>query len=269
MSPWRESIVIGLAPNAVQVARLARGFKERTLERRSFEVEAAAGAGWSAPLATLESVLALSRLQGSRCRVVLSNRMVRFLLVPWHDELSSAAARARLAHAQFRAIHGAAAGAWSVRLATAAYGAPALACAIDADLMSALTGVVCAGGFDLVSVQPHAAVAFNRARRTLPQNAFWFVTLETGRLWLGRGERNGWTAIAARRIADSSAQAILAVIEQELAANAHDDAKAPVYFSGAGLAPEVVQALRGAGCTSATLETEGPLTLGVGAEASH
>jgi len=268
VSPWRESVVVGFAPNAVQIARVARGLKNRTLERRSYTVDAA-GADWSAPLATLESVLESSRLRGSRCRIVLSNQFVRFLLVPWHDELSSAAARARLAQAQFRAVYGAAAGAWSVRVATASYGAPALACATDVDLMNALAGVVSAGGLELASVQPHAAVAFNRAQRTLPQPAFWFVTLETGRLWLGRGERNGWSAIAARRIADGSAQAILAVIEQELAANAHEPGSPPVYFSGAGLAPEVLRALRDAGYTSATLETEGPLTLGVGAEAVH
>lgn len=270
MSPWRESVVIGVAPDALQVARLARGFARRTLERHSLVVAADnASAGWKAPLAMLENVLASSSLKMRSCRVVLSNEFVRFLLVPWHDELASAGARARLAQAQFRAVYGAAADAWTVRVGSCEHGASALACATDTDLVSALQSSIGAAGLTLESVRPHAAVAYNRTRSALPRTGFWFAAIESSRLWMGYFERDGWAATAARRIAHGSAHAIVDAIEQELAAHTHSAVLPPVYFSGAGLAADTLESLRRAGYASAMLESEGPLALGIGAGSAH
>lgn len=267
MSPWRESVVIGLAPGALQVARLARGFRPRTLERRAFENENGDGS-WRAPLETLERMLASSTLAGSACRIVVSNQWSRFLLVPWHDELTSDAARLNLAQAQFSSVYGAAAGGWAVQVERADFGAAALACAIDRELLAALAAAIGDAGLALASVQPHAAVAFNRARRALPAGGCWFAVIEAARVWLGRYERGQWTAIATRRVARPHAEDTIDAIEQELAADTSGSA-CPLHFSSAGLAPEAADALRAAGYVDVALESEGPLCLGLDPVSAH
>lgn len=207
MSPrWREEREVALAPAAVKWARWARGWSRAALERAELPVEEGAGPGWRAPLAALQAAWAdVSEGPGrpSDVRVLLSNHFVRYVVVPWHDQLTGPAERQALAEHAFHAAYGNLAAAWQVQLAPTRHGDPALACAVDRELVTALGNLCEAGSHKLVALQPLLMAAFNQRRRQLDRHACLFV-LEPGRLccaWLRDGR---WGAVSNLRLGSDS-----------------------------------------------------------------
>ena len=127
--------------------------------------------------------------------VVLSNRFVRYALVPAQAAGATADEELALARFQLVKIHGERARGWEVRVSDG------LACAIDAALLEGLRKSM-PPGVKLVSVQPYLMAAYNRARARVPREGAWLFLAERGWSCLARLAPQGWGAVLNGRETD-------------------------------------------------------------------
>ncbi len=183
---FRERLLIRLAPAQVSVSG-AGG--ERT-------VPCDPGLGpepWQGCLSALQR-LELSRKCG--VTVVLSNHFVRYALVPWSDQLSTAAEQAGYVRHHFARIHGERAHAWAMRASEAPRGAARLASAVDKSFLEAIKNCFPRKAkARLVSVQPALMEVFNRCRGAIPKGGAWVALAEPERACVGLHARGRWRAV--------------------------------------------------------------------------
>lgn len=115
---------------------------------------------------------------GTRVTFVVAGEGVRYLIVPWNDELASPAQRQVLAEHCFKEAYGEAVRNWVVCQHAPRYGAATLACALDAALLERLNAIAQVRRIKLVSVQPSLMQAYNRSPHRPAPGPFWFVSIE-------------------------------------------------------------------------------------------
>lgn len=165
------------------------------------------------PLAALgEAMRGLRR--GTRCRIVVSNALARFALVPFSTAVVGREADEALAAHVFRGTHGERVDGWRVRVAPARLGEQRVACALDASLLDAIPGAAKAHGVQVSAIEPAWAAGFNAAYRRLPRSC-WFAVTEPGRLVLGLLVDGAWRSLAAERCADDPRPALRQALARE------------------------------------------------------
>jgi hypothetical protein len=151
----------------------------------------------NSPQAMLQAIeLTLKEMpKRTHISIVLSNRLIRFTCVPNPDEARNANERRLLARHHFVRTHGAAAEQWNIVLSHAALGKPALASAVDSDLIVALMEVVKRHGLRLVSLQPYLMAAFNAQIKSIAKETGIFSVAEPGRLCSVAWRNGGWQVV--------------------------------------------------------------------------
>src|SRR5262249_43208963 len=91
------------------------------------------------PLAAPGDAMRSAR-RGTRCRIVVSNALARFALVPFSTAVVGREAEEALAAHVFRGTHGERVDGWRIRVAPARLGEQRVACALDAGLLDAIPG---------------------------------------------------------------------------------------------------------------------------------
>lgn len=181
---WRAETEVVLAPARVALTRPGA-------PRKVFDCAGAGVRPWSTALAALEEAL-----DGDvRLQVILSNRFVRYAVVPWQDGLHGAAEDAVYVRHVFAQTYGAAADGWDLCVSAAPAGKPRLASAIDADLLAALRSLCAARGIVLRAVWPQLCSTFNRYRKSMAASGSLVLTesdclciaLFDGGRWLSAG----------------------------------------------------------------------------------
>lgn len=127
-----------------------------------------------------------------RCRltVVLSNRLVRYLVVPWNDALDGEAEEQAYLRHHFARVHGERARSWVFRWSDG------LASAVDRAVLEALQGALPRSAeAKLVSIQPELMAAFNRARGAVPPEGAWLVLADEERACVALHARGKWLAV--------------------------------------------------------------------------
>lgn len=186
------------------------------------------GEGWPGALAALEALL--ERAPAKRLRLVLSNHFVRYLVLPADAAVKGPAERAAwLAH-HFAAVYGERAAAWAIGVERRG-AASSLAAAVDAALLEQTRALAARRGVRLLSAEPLAIAAYNRARRGLRETTCFLAVLEPGRacLLLLEGERV--LRVANRRAADPRAELDALVALEALDAGFARDARPPLAIA--------------------------------------
>ena len=126
--------------------------------------------------------------------VVLSNRLVRYAIVPHDAAVSTPEEEQALARFHFVRIYGERAKSWELRLSESR-----LACGIDTDLLKAVKECFPASGrARLVSVQPWLMAAYNHWKPA--QQPAWLVLLERERACLALSSPAGWQSVQSLRL---------------------------------------------------------------------
>jgi hypothetical protein len=165
-----------------------------------------------------------------RVQVTLCGNLVRYLALPWPDEVADAdqAEGAALAAHHFRRVFGDAAEGWAVRFDAEEAGVR-LACAVQQSLLESLHAAAHRAARRLVSVQPFLAAAFNGWRREFGRSGALFVTLEPER-WcaalLGGGE---WRSLRSGRLEGEVAAALIDLVARETALAGDEQLPVRVY----------------------------------------
>jgi len=266
---WRDRIAIGIEPGVVRFSRQRGGWRARPIEQEHIHCETGGSDDpWRQPAAALRQTLQRHSASRPVCRIVLSDQLVRYQLVPWSTQLQSPQDRLRLAQARFRAVYGDVANAWEVSLDAAGYGAATLACAADRDLLKELRELRAVAGIRVASIRTHLAAAFNCLRRELRAPEFWFALVERGHLWLGRFERGNWASASSYRLGQQPVAEVLESVEREAVLAGRQPRGMQVYLVAAGLDRDSLRALRDTGVSVIAAQTQGLVGSGIDADAA-
>lgn len=266
---WREQIAIGIESGAIRFSRMQRGWRLRLIEQGHIRCEAGDGdEAWRQTVTALKERLRQSIPRRAVCRIVLSDQLVRYQLVPWSAQLQSRQDRLRLAQARFRAVFGDVANSWEVSLDEAGYGAAALACAVDRALLKELQALHSTAGICVASIQPHLAMAFNGLRREIREPEFWFALVGHGFLWLGRFEHGSWASAASYQLGRQPVSEVLESLEREAVLAGRAPGKAHVYLAATGLDRDSLRVLREAGVSILAAQAGGFIGCGISQDAA-
>jgi hypothetical protein len=214
VSRWSaERLRIGLGPDRVDCVRLGPWPRRRVLRRSGAPFTARPPEpAWQPALDVLDESLGAVASRGDAVELRLSNRWVRYGVLPWHAGVTGSAELEQLARLRFEQHHGNAVAGWTIRCCDDGFGRPLLACAIDTALLEALQERLAAHGLRLASLQPLLMAAFNDWRRRLGQSAA-LALVEADRLCLAAFEHGRWVEVISRRCGAD----IAATVEQEIA----------------------------------------------------
>jgi hypothetical protein len=237
---WRDQICIALSPSQVSLVRFARGWTPRITEKRtvSCNLTSPGDTSWRHSLETLQTMLPDFAKHHCNVKVVLSNHYVRYLLVPYSDQIINETEDLELVRHSFSRSYGQNTGQWAIRYSDDGHSTgPRVAGAIDQGLLESLNAIFLNTRMNLRSVQPYLMAAFNQWRHQLSDNA-WLALVEHGRLCLAQVQNGQWYSIKGMRIGDDWLNELCIILEREKLLASHDATSAahatPVFV----LAPD-------------------------------
>lgn len=169
-----------IAPDGVSIEPVGRrGAMDTALQCR---IAPESADGWRGTL-NLFALLLAEVPRGGRLSAMLSSRLVRFLTVPWSDEMLSAAGERSYLHSQFEMVFGESAHEWSFTAEALGRHKPRLACAVPRELMNGLCEAAADRKVSVVSLSPWLVHAINRHRAEMDMEG-WFAGVEPGQIAL-------------------------------------------------------------------------------------
>lgn len=221
----RERFVALIGPKSVGLVRRARGEHE-VLGQLACE---AGGRASQVACDAFGKLLAGMSLARGDLTVVLASDLVRFRLVPWRDEIASAAELEAYARICFEEAYGTEDGDWLIRVSPEAGGSARLAAAMERSVMERLESIAGRAGLRLRSVQPYLMVAFNRFADSFRKGDFMYVVAEPSRNTVLVARGGNWIAVRSAACTDSPIS-LAAVIEREMELQRGEDGVAPAVF---------------------------------------
>lgn len=192
---WRDRIAVALYPDRVIWLRAGKGLRTRITAKGRVPCETGKGESWRGVMAVLPQALQDAGAAGAQVSVLLSNRLMRYAITPNPDSANSREELDVLTRHAFERTHGEATNGWEIRLSDAAPGRPALASAVDSELLATLREVVDASGGQLTSIQPYLMAAFNRIGKKASGSSGIFVLAEPERLCQLAWKDGGWCTV--------------------------------------------------------------------------
>lgn len=188
---WHDRLVLAITPEQLVLRHARAGWRSPSSDI-TVSADADATPGWQALLPQLEQLLRSRQWQRPVLSVVLSNRLARYQLLPWSNELHGPAEWLALARHNYRQVFGELATGWRYRLSGNGYGRAVLACAIDEALLNSLQGLCDKLSIRLQLVQPYLMVAFNLWRKQLNVQDGGLLLAEPGLLSLASFRHANW-----------------------------------------------------------------------------
>lgn len=179
-------LCIALAPNQVAFAfKSGRRFVAETAWHQACDNPEG---HWKNALALLQSGLQEAPELASATPVCISlaSRWCQMLRLPWSDALLTPVSAQRFLQNQYMSLYGEQARDWKIELDDAPYGVARMACALEADLLSACEELAQNFGLHLRSVEPLLSLAW-RSTLALPgPRVSAFALIEAERLTLAQ-----------------------------------------------------------------------------------
>ncbi len=220
-----DTVHLALYPGHAVLARARGWLLPRVVESGRYP---------GAPETALEAALAEPRWQRARLRVVVSNLLVRFAIVPGDASLASAADELAVAEARFRQVHGAQPG-LEARLSAPLSGRSQVAAGIAAEFIEGLRARFARARLRLASFEPLLARAADRA--SPPASGFWLASLEPEALTLARADRAGWASVSVARVRGDFASALDTRLREARLLSPISDLPRLLYVHTAGADP--------------------------------
>ena len=170
---------------------------------------------WSGAIGTLATALPSFARRNMKVTVILSNHFVHYALIPWCDKLNDEGEEMAYARHCFEEVYGDAADAWELRLNPDKAGVPALASAVDKELLDELRGLLGRAGVDIRSIQPHLMAAHNICHASLHGRSAWLALLEPGNLCLAMLQKGQWAWMRKMRIGEAWHEELPMILERE------------------------------------------------------
>lgn len=182
MSPsWNNRLRITISPERISLLKLGRGLKPKLLAKHDEVIDVSGKQpAWQVALERLDAILTQPEWQDAEIDIVLSNRLVRFAVIPFAAQLKDYSAQEAFARYSLIQTYGPVAGQWELRIQHGKAGKPWLVCAMDKALLDRLRQTCTANQLQLRSVTPYLASVFNRHFSAFRNEAAWLVVNEPG-----------------------------------------------------------------------------------------
>ena len=258
---WRDELRVLLQPHQLVLTRLSGWRKQRVvceeviaiartpqaLPDDTAQAGTPAPAIWQAALTQLAVALRDQPWQGCQPRVVLSNHLVRYVLIPWNASLSRPEEKQAFMRHCFTQAYGEPARQWDLRVSPAGYGNAAIASGVEPGLVQALQLCFAEAGMRLQHIHPLLMQAINetarqRSKRTGKGRAdktagLCLAVLEQGRIAVLLQQHGQWRSVQCH---SAHAEALPALIQRDAILAGLDSQPWPVLvYSAEPGAPRV------------------------------
>jgi len=207
------------SPNGLELTRARGWWRQHCVDRITIPVPPTGGAhGWQSTLSAMQAALENSQWRGLPMWITLSDRLVRYQLLPWLPQLAAPSERGEYARFHFRQVFGTVAENWDIRVDTSLAGMPALACAVDKDLLLSLTELANSAGNRISNIVPRFASVVNRIRTTfqvIEDEVSALALFESGGLTIAILDGDRWKSVRQRFVTTSPADCLRSALEQE------------------------------------------------------
>lgn len=211
---WRNRLYIAIGPERISLLKLGRGLKMRILARHD---EAVAPSGkqpsWQALLDKLTQVLSQPEWQNADVSIVLSNRLVRYAMIPFDAQLQNYSAQEAFARHRLTQIHGVMVEQWELRILPGKTGQPRLVSALDRPLLEGLRQMCATHKLGLRSVTPYLMPVFNCCRKSIKSDPVWLILHEQNYSLFALLERGEF--IAANGVCHNSMDELPMLLDRE------------------------------------------------------
>lgn len=213
----RSRLRVALAPDKVAAVLMTTGRRARVQARGAWVCQPLPSDAypWQASIRALVAGLADMAVEGADASFVLSSHFVRYLMLPWSDQVTSSSERQAMARISFEGQFGSRAGAWAIKLSDDAYGKAALASAVDAALPESILQLCGAAKFRPAAIEPYLMTVFNQHRRQLVSQDFCLVVTEPFRVSLLMASAGAWHAVRTAPIRHALSQELGPLIQRE------------------------------------------------------
>ncbi len=242
MSPLlRDQLRIKMSPEMVAMVRLGRGFHPEVVARSSFACTASSqdDMPWTKVLDSLDAGLITMEGEKIDAVVTLSNHFVRYVLVPWNEQINDPGEEQAFIRLCFTQTYGADAKHWALRVSPAGYGETQVASAIDQGLLQGIERVASAHGVRLVSLQPYFMSMFNQWRDELQGSTVWFVVAEPGRLCISQLQQGCWHTLRTMKVGEDWPEALQKLLEREYLISESAKERGAVYLYAKGVTASI------------------------------
>lgn len=187
---WRKRLYIAVGQSRISMLMLNRGLKGNLLASNDEVIEpVGTQLFWQTVSDRLSQLLAQPEWCDADVHIVLSNRLVRYAVIPSNTLLKSYAEQEAFAKYSLTQIYGIAAEQWSLRIQHGKPSAPWLVSAVDQLLLDRLRHACATKKFKLHSITPYLMSVFNHYRNSIKADPAWLVINEPGyslfTLWCG------------------------------------------------------------------------------------
>ncbi len=240
-----ERLSIALCPALVGVEHVRTSWRHEESQQARIDVapQEAGKPAWQGAVDELAGWLGGQALRSATATLVLSNRFVRFALVPWSETIGSPEEETELAQACFESRYGDMAG-WTVRLDTGHYGQPRIACAVEAALIGAARQALALHNLECRAVRPAFIAGWNRFRRELDRSMDSgdgiFAMAESDTVVMATRRAGTWHSLRSVA-AHVDARALSQLIEREALLQGFAESP-PAWVSMPGLANRDIEA---------------------------
>ena len=220
--PWSNALTIGLARDGIALE----------IERQSTRMLSKESIAFDSHDEVSQALLAhADALKGCAVNLVLSNALVRYLVLPWQAGLASREDWKAVAQQAFRQQFGVDADNWQVRVSLDQFGAPVVTTAMHNALYDALQNASRMMGFGWDSITPAAIGLLNRLAQ---QQHAWMLVAEPEYLLLCIRDVFGKPVdfiVASPRAGEEPAQAAQ-LVARHIAQTGQQPRQTLVYVSG-------------------------------------
>ncbi|ADI28846.1 hypothetical protein [Methylotenera versatilis] len=234
-----DEVRISLRPDRVSIVRLHQELLRTKVVASKTEFCGSVESGeasWQPTLRALQTGLSSVGSGRMNATVILSNHFVRYVLIPWGNELSNDSEEQAYIRHYFSVSYGHDVDDWVLRLSTNGYGEMQVASAIDRGLLDGLERIVSARGLRFVSAQPYLMDEFNQWRSRFNSPKVWFVLAEQGRLCISLLEQGKWRSLRTMKVDDTWLSRLPQLLEREFSLSDSGAERGVVFL----FAPEVV-----------------------------
>jgi hypothetical protein len=189
-----KQIISRSKPKVVNTKRVE--FFEDILEKNSEEYD------WESLTKYLRLALAEPICHGALPHIVLSNKFVRYAIVPWKNELSKTDERIAFTTHCFTQAFGERIKNWDFCISQPEYGQSTIASTIEPNLITKIHEVFDALGMPLNSITPELMLIFNHIVNQAKINnlinindgddVFWIAAIQNQQLCLALHDESGW-----------------------------------------------------------------------------
>lgn len=178
---WRSRLFIAVSQERISLLMLKRGLKTTLIACHDEGISAVGKLPcWQRISDSLSQILAQPEWQKAEVNIVLSNRLVRYAVMPFSAQLKTYTEQEAFARHILIRTYGATANQWTLRIHRAKAGSPWLISAVDQELLEGGRRACAIHKLKLCSLTPYLMQVFNRYRKTIKNDPAWLVINEPG-----------------------------------------------------------------------------------------